>query len=586
MDKSRFRQVRRFFTRLLLAQLWWELVLPKVGLGRLAARGRSERLRRAAASFRGLAVRLGGVLIKVGQFLSARLDVLPRELTRELAGLQDEVGAEPFEEIRGVIEAEFGVPLGERFLELNPVPIASASIGQAHAARLCESGPDGRPCPEVVVKVQRPHIQEIVEADLAALRLVGAWLQRLKSVRRHVNVPGLLEEFSRTLYEEMDYLNEGKNAERFAAAFKERPEVLVPEVIWSHTTRRVLTLQDVGAIKITDYEGIEAAGISRAEVARRLLDTYLQQIFEDGFFHADPHPGNLFVAPVLAPEQATLAAEGQVPEGQQLGPGAQAAAPASGGPAPDARHPGAWRLVFVDFGMAGTISGETFDALREGLVAVGTRDAARLVETFRRLGLLLPGADLPVLERVTQRVFEVLWGKSTTEMMAMSSEDMARFSDEFGDLLYEMPFQVPENLILLGRCVSILSGMATGLDPEFRVWDLIAPYARKLVEKQAGGGARFALQEALKIGQVLLALPRRLDSVLTRVEEGRLEVQLPQFKTYVSRLERAAAKLAASVAFAAVAVTGTMVYLGGHARVSLGFGAVALGVLLWLLLSR
>jgi predicted unusual protein kinase regulating ubiquinone biosynthesis (AarF/ABC1/UbiB family) len=171
-------------------------------------------------------------------------------------------------------------------------------------------------------------------------------------------------------------------------------------------------------------------------------------------------------------------------------------------------------------------------------------------------------------------------------MMAMSSEDMARFSDEFGDLLYEMPFQVPENLILLGRCVSILSGMATGLDPEFRVWDLIAPYARKLVEKQAGGGARFALQEALKIGQVLLALPRRLDSVLTRVEEGRLEVQLPQFKTYVSRLERAAAKLAASVAFAAVAVTGTMVYLGGHARVSLGFGAVALGVLLWLLLSR
>jgi predicted unusual protein kinase regulating ubiquinone biosynthesis (AarF/ABC1/UbiB family) len=403
---------------------------------------------------------------------------------------------------------------------------------------------------------------------------VGAWLQRFKSVRRHANVPGLLEEFSRTLYEEMDYLHEGKNAERFAAAFQERSDVLVPEVIWSHTSRRVLTLQDVGAIKITDYEGIEAAGVSRAEVARRLADTYLQQIFEDGFFHADPHPGNLFVLPVPAPD------------GRQPAAGAQQ--PASGGPQPEpaAQQPGGWRLVFVDFGMAGAISRETFEALREGVVAVGTRDAAGLVETFRRLGLLLPGADLSVLERVTQRVFETVWGKSTAEMMAMSEEDMSRFSDEFGDLLYEMPFQVPENLILLGRCVSILSGMATGLDPEFRVWDLIAPYARKLVEKQAGGGARFALQEALKIGQVLLALPRRLDSVLTRVEEGRLEVQLPQFKTYVSRLERAAAKLAASVAFAAVAVTGTMVYLGGHARVSLGFGAVALGVLLWLLLSR
>jgi predicted unusual protein kinase regulating ubiquinone biosynthesis (AarF/ABC1/UbiB family) len=242
--------------------------------------------------------------------------------------------------------------------------------------------------------------------------------------------------------------------------------------------------------------------------------------------------------------------------------------------------------VFVDFGMAGSIPKESFDALREGLIAVGTRDSRRLVDSFRRLGLLLRGADVELLERATRRVFEEIWGKSTTEIMAMSSQDMSRFSDEFGDLLYDMPFQVPENLILLGRCVSILSGMATGLDPEFRVWDQIAPYARRLVEQEAGGRTGFVLKEAGKLGRVLLGLPGRLDAVLTRVEEGRFEVQLPQLPPYVARLERALRKLAGSMAFAAVAVTGTLVYLAGHLSVSLGFGAVALVLLLRLLFGR
>ena len=242
-------------------------------------------------------MRQGGVLIKVGQFLSARLDVMPREVTSEFADLQDEVGAERFEDIRRVIEEEYGEPLERRFVEFDPVPMASASIGQVHSARICNATPGGAPCPPVVVKVQRPRIQQIVEADLAAIRVAGGWLQRMESVRRHVHLPGLIDEFSRTLFEEIDYVQEGKNAERFAANFKGRDEVRVPDVVWSHTTRRVLTLQDVGAIKITDYAAIEAAGMDRGKVANRLLDIYLKQVFEDGFFHADPHPGNLFVLP-------------------------------------------------------------------------------------------------------------------------------------------------------------------------------------------------------------------------------------------------------------------------------------------------
>jgi predicted unusual protein kinase regulating ubiquinone biosynthesis (AarF/ABC1/UbiB family) len=263
---------------------------------------------------------------------------MPREITSELAGLQDEVGAESFEAIRGEVEAEFGGPLSDKFFEFDHVPIASASIGQVHQARLCAATAEGEPCPPVVVKVQRPRIQQIVEADLAAIRAAGSWLQRFRSVRRHANVPALIDEFSRSLSEELDYLQEGKNAERFARNFTDRPEVVVPRVVWSHTTKRVLTLEDVGAIKITEYAAIEAAGIDRAEVAEKLLDVYLKQVFEDGFFHADPHPGNLFVLP-----------------------------------APTRTRPGGWKLVFVDFGMSGTLSAEAFSGLREVLLAVGTR---------------------------------------------------------------------------------------------------------------------------------------------------------------------------------------------------------------------
>jgi predicted unusual protein kinase regulating ubiquinone biosynthesis (AarF/ABC1/UbiB family) len=253
---------------------------------------------------------MGGVLIKVGQFLSARVDVLPPEFTAELEGLQDEVPAEDFQAVRKVAEAELGAPLSQRYETFDETPLAAASLGQVHRARLLPSAisaPNGvrdeacqtQPATaEVVVKIQRPDIEEIIATDLSALRTVGKWLDRYRPIRKRADVPALLAEFTRILYEEIDYLAEGRNAETFAANFADWPGVRVPQVIWTHTTRRVLTLENVWAIKITDYDAIARAGVKRAEVASRLLDTYLKQIFEDGFFHADPHPGNLFVQPL------------------------------------------------------------------------------------------------------------------------------------------------------------------------------------------------------------------------------------------------------------------------------------------------
>ncbi len=542
----------RFFTGVMARELWWEVLLPRAGLGAISRSNRKARLRRIAVRYRTMAIQMGGVLIKVGQFMSSRLDVMPREITSELAGLQDEVGAESFEAIRREVEAEFGGPLSARFIEFDPVPLASASIGQVHRARLPAEAAGGEPYPYVVVKVQRPRIQEIVEADLAAVRTAGSWLQRFRSVRRHANVPALIEEFSRSLHEELDYIQEGKNAERFAQNFKGRVDVVVPKVAWSYTTKRVLTLEDVGAIKITDYSAIETAGISRAEVAEKLLDVYLKQVFEDGFFHADPHPGNLFVLPV----------------------------PARGS------RPVGWKLVFVDFGMTGTLSDAAFSGLREVLLAVGTRDAARLVRSFQGLQVLLPGADLDLLERACRRVFDTLWGRSTREMMRMSTAEFSAFADEFGDLLYEMPFQIPENLILLGRCVNILSGMATGLNPDFSVWQGLAPYVQKLVEKDGGTGWRLVLKELENAARQLFELPKRVDDLLSRIEQGRVDVRMPEMKQHVSRLEHSVRKLAGSIIFAAGIVAGTELYLGGHLEIAAGLGAAELILLGWILFGR
>ncbi len=552
MLQVRYRRILWFFARVILGIIGWDLLLPRLGLRALSRRTRPARLRRAAVQFRLLAIEMGGVMIKVGQFLSARLDVLPPEITDELVGLQDEVLPEPFEAIQAVLEAEMNAPLESVFSTFNPVPLAAASIGQVHQARI---RPDNRavPTPTVVVKVQRPDIPAIVETDLSALRVVGKWISYYPPIRKRADVPALLAEFSRSLYEETDYLKEGSNAETFAANFAGRAGICVPHVYWDYTTRRVLTLEEIQAIKITDYARIEAAGIPRADVAARLFDTYLKQIFEDRFFHADPHPGNLFVLP---------------------GP------PAAPGETPD------WKLVFVDFGMTGTVSANQLRALREILIAVGTQDIPRLIRSYQLMGVLLPNADIPLLEKATQMAFEQFWGKSTTEIVNLSQQEAAAFASEFSDLLYEMPFQVPENLILLGRCLSILSGICTGLDPDFNVWQGVMPYARTLIEAENGGVWGTVLQEALDMLRTLAALPGRTNALMQRLEKGQLEVQVPELKGQLTRLERQLHRLSGSILFAAFFFGSIQLYLAQFNELALAAFIFSLLALIWMLTRR
>lgn len=537
-----------FFTRITLDFIFWDIILPRLGLRRLSLQTRPGRYRDAAARFRKLAIHMGGVMIKVGQFLSSRLDVLPPGITDELSDLQDEVPPEDFADIRTIAEAELGAPLDARFEFFDPVPLAAASLGQVHRARLCTRASGAQPFCDVVVKVQRLHIEQLVEVDLSALRRVGSWLEKYRPIRDRVDVRALIEEFASTTHKEIDYLAEGGNAETFSVNFTDRRRVHVPRVVWGYTTRRVLTLEDVFAIKITDYGAIEAAGIERGEVARELLNIYLKQIFEDGFVHADPHPGNLFVTPL---------------------------------PTPDENGGIDWRLTFVDFGMVARVPDDLREGLREMVISVGTRDASRLVRAYQTLDMLLPNADIKLIEQAEAKMFDLFWGKSMSELRQISHKDMMRFAGQFRELMYTMPFQLPHNLLLVGRTVAILSGMCTGLDADFNLWLQLAPYAQKLVAEEAGSNWRFWLDEAGEVLKALIALPTQAGRVFSQLERGDIRLQAPQLGRQLTYLEQAVNRLIGSLLFVSLMLGGVLLYNAGNVLFSGIFLAGAGLAIVW-----
>ncbi|KJL36780.1 MAG: ABC transporter [Microbacterium sp.] len=538
--RARYRRILWFAARQLARTWWFELFLPRVGLERLAARGRAERMRRFARRFHDLAVDLGGLMIKVGQFMSSRLDVLPPEITKELEGLQDEVPAVPFVDIRALAEAELGVPLDAAFAWVDEVPVAAASLGQAHRARLAGAVADDIGLTDVVVKVQRPGIDRIVDVDLAALRRVGRWLSHVRIVSDRVDMPHLVEEFAATSLEEIDYLHEAASAERFAENFADDPRVATPEVVWERTTRRVLTLADVTAIKITDVDALRAAGIDPAEVAPVFAEVMFEQLFTHGFFHADPHPGNIFVTPVRAADAAA--------------PG-EPAASGTAAPAP------AWKLTFIDFGMMGEVPSGIRSGLRKLLIAVASRDGKGLVAAIQDVGVLLPSADTGELERALTQLFSRFGGMGFAQLREVDPREFRDFATEFGDVVRSLPFQLPENFLLIIRAMSLTSGVCSSLVADFNLWNSVEPYASKLLRDERGNLVQDVATQALSWVTTAVRLPQRVDGLVTRFEQGKVALDTSRIERRVSRLERMGRRLIAAVVFAALLITGAVLHL-------------------------
>lgn len=523
--RARYRRITRFAARYLVQAWWYELFLPRFGLERISARGRTRRLQIIARRFHALAIDLGGLMIKVGQFMSSRLDVLPPVITKELEGLQDEVPSVPFAQMRVRAEEELGMPLERAFATVDERPLAAASLGQAHRAVLTDDLAADTGLRDVVVKIQRPGIDRIVDVDLRALRKVGGWLSRVALVRDRVDMPALVEEFAATSLEEIDYLHEASNSERFAQDFGGEGGVAVPEVVWERTTRRLLTLQDVTAIKINDVDGLRAAGIDPSEVAARFAAVMFDQLFDDGFFHADPHPGNVFVTPL---------------------PGAR-----------DAASP-AWKFTFIDFGMMGEVPPNLRRGLRRVLIAAASRNGKGLVDGIRDIGVLLPSADTVQLERAMTQLFSRFGGMGFAELQEVDPREFRAFAVEFGDVVRALPFQLPENFLLIVRAMSLTSGMCSALDPAFNIWDAVEPYAQRLIREESGNTVQAFAREAVSVAALSARLPQRLDALISRVEEGGVSAQVPRVERRLRDLERMIRRVVSSVLFTGLLVGGIL----------------------------
>jgi predicted unusual protein kinase regulating ubiquinone biosynthesis (AarF/ABC1/UbiB family) len=534
-DRARYVRVVRFFAGAVGQFILWEILLRRLLGRRFVARSREERWQRVAHRFRVLAVEMGGVLIKLGQFLSVRVDVLPRSVTSELAGLQDEVPPERLEDIQAIIETEYGQPLDGVFAWFAPQPEAAASLAQVHRARLSAAllagGDDGD---EVVVKVQRPRIQTIVETDLRAIQTASQWLKRYGPIRRRVDMDRLYEEFAETTRKELDFVAEAENAERFATNFADDPGVRIPRVHTGSSTRRVLIMEDVANIKISDDAAIKAAGIRREEVADRLFNAYLKMAFRHNFVHADPHPGNLFVQPLPVPDRSE----------------------AGGRP---------FRLVFVDFGMVATIPERMTDHLVGFLLGFATRDASRIVRAYEGAGILLPGADLTRLEQMEAELLDRYANLTLREAQHVAMTEWQGLAREYRDILYEMPFQIPTDLLFVGRAMAILFGMATSLNPDFDPWRAIEPFARQVAGEEIRRDWRPALEELQRVVRLVGSLPAQADRFLRQAVQGELMVQAAwttEATHSVRRVEAAVNRLAWAVIFAALLLAAVALYLG------------------------
>lgn len=535
IDQKRYAVVRKFFIRSFLHLIFWDIILNRPVL-RWFRKNPVQRWRRISRSYRDLAIEMGGVLIKLGQFLAVRVDILPREVTSELTGLLDEIPAEESSAIINQIEEDFNRPLTELFEWFSPVPLGSASLGQVHPARLAKDHT------HVVVKVLRPGIDSIVETDLAAISQAISWLKRYQRVSKRVDLDWLIEEFSRVTRAELDFTAEGKNAERFADDFSDDPQVKFPRIFWEYSAAHTLTMENVGYIKVADHQAIASTGINPVDVSKKIYTLYLRQIFETHFIHADPHPGNIFIKP--------LPTEAEREQGlTDIHPGDVV----------DFQENRPFQVVFVDFGMVTEIPSRLRSALKEYVIGVATRDAFRIVQSYVQAGALLPGADLKRLEEAHQALLNRLWGANAQQMKNVVFTEGENLIQEYRDVIYNAPFQFQADMLFSVRAVGILSGIATALNEKFDPWQEIIPFAERLATREFRLNWQEWLKQIVTIGQIISRLPKSVDAVISQAERGNLTLKTsfaPESRLLLVRLERSINRLSWTIASVGLLIAG------------------------------
>ena len=484
---------------------------------------------------------LGATFVKLGQALSTRPDLLPPEYIAELVKLQDSASPVPFEHIRQLVVVELGAPPEELFGEFDPEPIAPASIGQAHAATL----KSGR---QVIVKVQRPGVAEQIERDLEILAGMAQTAAAHSALGRDYDLPSLVDEFAFTIRNELDYHREGHNADRFRRNFRGDPGLVVPWVYWDLTTSRVLTIERVGGVKISDIAALDAAQIDRHVVAENSVRLLLRQIFEFGFFHADPHPGNCFVRP-----------DGSI--------------------------------AMIDFGMVGRLDERLQDKLLHVGLAILRLDTERLTDELYEIGVARSRTRHGALQRDLAHLLDSYASGAVRDIAAM------QLVNDIAALAFRHRLQLPTELVMLLRAVTVAEGTGLSLDPDLKLLDFAAPFLKQfwMARRTPQAMATHMGQAALDAAELTLDLPRHAARLLGRLERGDVEfnVNFESLREFINQMQRMTNRMALAIILGATIVALGLILSVYHVPgwdqyggwlFGMGF-LFSLGFGLWLVLS-
>jgi ubiquinone biosynthesis protein len=494
----RYQQIGRILTR-----YGFGYVLTQLGIGRAITPGleklrfsSSEILRATPAErVRMVVEELGPTFIKLGQILSTRGDVLPVEFTRELEKLQDTVPPTDFALIQAQVEKELEQPLDQVFPTFDPVPVASASLGQVHFATLSSEE-------EVAVKVFRPGVDKVIQIDLDILLELAALAEKRTDWGRHYGVLSLAQEFADTLHTEQNYEQEGHNIDRYRQMFAGEGYVRIPKVYWGTTTRRVLTMERIQGVKITDVDALDAAGLDRKEVARHNIAILLKAVLQDGLFHADPHAGNFMVLPNEV-------------------------------------------IAMMDFGIMGHLDHGERLGLVQLFVGLFRQETDRVVEALSDLGIATKAADRRNLSRHLERLRMRYYGLDLEQIHARS------FVEDLMGLAFDNHLRMPSNLVLVFKTIAMLEGISLQLDPEINVFSEVEPYVRDaLLELQSPINRLKEITDQMREAtEAMMLLPTQIQRMLERMEleEGNLSMTLRGLDEPTRRITAAANRLVLAI---------------------------------------
>lgn len=502
MVQNRLKQHRRYqeivntFVKNGLSHILFRLGLTEKRMGRKDSENKlEENLSDIGVKLRHSLQSLGPTFIKLGQIASSRRDIVPEKIAVELEKLQDDVQSFSFDQVKEIIERELDSPLEQLYADFEEIPLATASIGQVHVAHL-HSGD------EVAVKVQRPDIERIIKTDLSILHDMARLLESRIEWARTYRIQEIIDEFSYSLLNELNYMLEGRNGERIANQFADDPAIHVPKIYWDYTTEKVLTMEMIRGIKVNHYEELEEKGYDKKLIAKRITDAMLHQILEEGVFHGDPHPGNIYILPNN-------------------------------------------KVAFLDFGMVGYLNEDLKYYFASLVISLIKGDTEGIIATFREWGLLEKVNNIDSLRR---DIDSLQWKYYNVSLSKMS---IGKVMLEIFTIAYHHKIKIPNDIAILSKVVFTLETILENLDPELSIMKAIEPYGEKLILKRYHPLyiMRVSFQQFIENMKILASMPQDMKDIATTIKKGKLrfDIHIHDLQDILTKLDRITNRLSFSV---------------------------------------